>query len=87
MPAPAYYRGRPARFWIAIMSGPGRAAEANQDAAASPASQRPAAAAGTHLDGGEDAGRRLGAPFRFARRGWDSRVASPGAKHVRDVRA
>jgi hypothetical protein len=44
MPAPAYYRGRPARFWIAIMSGPGRAAEANQDAAASPASQRPAAA-------------------------------------------
>jgi len=34
MPAPGYYRGRPARFWIAITSGPVRAAEANQDAAA-----------------------------------------------------
>jgi hypothetical protein len=44
MPAPAYYRGRPARFWIAITSGPARAAEANQDADATPASQRPATA-------------------------------------------
>jgi hypothetical protein len=52
MPAPAYYRGRPACFWIAIMSGPGRAREANQDAA-SPASQRPAAAAARQRTPGE----------------------------------
>ena len=53
MPAPAYYRGRPARFWIAITSGPARAAQANQDVAASPASQRPAAAAARRGTPGE----------------------------------
>jgi len=40
MPAPAYYRGRPARFWIAITSGPAGAAAGQ--AAASPASPHPA---------------------------------------------
>jgi hypothetical protein len=53
MPAPAYYRGRPARFWIAIMSGPAPAAAANQAAATSPASQRPAAAAARRRTPGE----------------------------------
>ena len=42
MPAVLYYRCRPARFWIAAMSGPARATAANPAAATSPASPRPA---------------------------------------------
>ena len=34
MPAPAYYHGRPARFWIAITPGSARVTAANQAAAA-----------------------------------------------------
>jgi hypothetical protein len=45
MPAVSYYLGRPARFWIAVMSGAARATVANP-AAASLASVQPAAPAG-----------------------------------------
>jgi hypothetical protein len=41
MPQIAYYLGRPASFWIAVMSRHARATAANAPAATSPASQRP----------------------------------------------
>jgi hypothetical protein len=45
MPAVSYYLGRPARLWIAVMSGAPRASEANPAAATSLASPRTAAPA------------------------------------------
>jgi hypothetical protein len=42
MPVVHYYLGRPARIWIAAMSGSARATAANPAAATSPASRRPA---------------------------------------------
>lgn len=55
MPAPAYYHGRPARFWIAITPGSARATAANQAAAAPSAGKRPAAAAARQTTPGETA--------------------------------
>jgi len=51
MPAPAYYHGRPARFWIAITPGSARVTAASQAAEAPSASKRPAAAAARHTPG------------------------------------
>jgi hypothetical protein len=45
MPAVSYYLGRPARFWIAVMSGAARATVANPAAAAFLARRQPAAPA------------------------------------------
>jgi hypothetical protein len=43
MPVVAYYLGRPARIWMAAMSGSARATAANPAATASPASPQAAA--------------------------------------------
>ncbi|HWG60489.1 MAG TPA: hypothetical protein VG253_02135 [Streptosporangiaceae bacterium] len=77
MPAPAYYRGRPARFWIAITSGPAQAAEANQDVAASPASQRLAAAAARRGTPGETTSRVSTAAAATAWEDWAGNWFTP----------
>lgn len=52
MPAHSYYRGRPACFWIALMTGPLRAGAANP-AAVLPAGPRPSAQPGWPKTPGE----------------------------------